>query len=141
MTEAHPSAAAAHPDTMPPVIVLGRGITALGVIRSLARIGVVAYLVGADDGVVRHSRFYRALPGSQDEPPSVGELEGFLLGLTAQAAVLFPCSDDWVAAIGEIPADLAKRFPSSLAPPAALRTLIDKGTFALALRHAVALVP
>jgi predicted ATP-grasp superfamily ATP-dependent carboligase len=54
--------------------------------------------------------------------------------LDVPAAVLLPCSDDWAGAIGEMPGDLKARFPCSLAPRAALSTLIDKGTFAGVLR-------
>jgi predicted ATP-grasp superfamily ATP-dependent carboligase len=115
------------------VIVLGRGITALGVIRSLARSGLAAYVVGAGDDVVCRSRHYRPHPAGAGLRLCPAGLAPFLRDLQAPA-VLLPCSDDWVSAIGELSPDLQERFPSSIATKAALRTLIDKGDFAGALR-------
>jgi D-aspartate ligase len=113
-------------------LVLGRGITALGVIRSLRRLGITACLVGSDDGFVCHSRFYRGLsPAAQT--PTEANLTPFLRDLAGDPMVLIPCSDEWAAAVRALPADLAERFPSSLAPESALESLIDKGRFARTL--------
>jgi D-aspartate ligase len=113
------------------VLVLGRGITALGVVRSLGRLGISTYLVGSDLGFVRCSRFYRELEG---EGPTETTLCSFLRSTNKDSMVLLPCSDEWANAVRSLPSDLAERFPCSQAPKSALDPLIDKGGFVELLR-------
>jgi predicted ATP-grasp superfamily ATP-dependent carboligase len=54
------------------------------------------------------------------------QLADWLANIPLERAVLFPCSDEWVAAIGNLPDDLQSRFPSSIPPKWALDQLIDK---------------
>ena len=114
-------------------LVLGRGITALGVIRSLGRLGITAHLVGSDDGFVCHSRFHRGLSMEGAPAPTETTLTSFLRSLPRATLVLIPCSDEWAAAVRSLEPDLAERFPSSLAPESALQVFIDKGRFARVL--------
>lgn len=114
-------------ETRDAVLVLGRGITALGVVRSLGRLGLRAYLVGSDHGFERRSRFYREL---EELPPTEATLGSFLRGTRHGSMVLLPCSDEWASAVQALPPDLAERFPCSQPPKAALEPLIDKGGFA-----------
>jgi predicted ATP-grasp superfamily ATP-dependent carboligase len=55
-----------------------------------------------------------------------------------ERAVLLPCADDWVLQVANLPPQLRYRFPSSIAGPAAITCLVDKGGFAgLLQRHGI----
>src|SRR5690606_17421385 len=49
----------------PPALVLGTGITALGVVRALGRAGLPLHAASADAGFVRASRWYRPPPAGR----------------------------------------------------------------------------
>jgi D-aspartate ligase len=118
----------------PKVLVLGKGITALGALRSLAAGGRSAFLVGADEGFVLRSRHCRPLLGAGGRAPKEAQLSSFLEGLGAERMVLLPCSDGWASAVRALPPGLAERFPASIGPEESIHSLIDKGAFANALR-------
>lgn len=117
----------------PPALVLGRGITALGTLRSLARSGLTTFVAGNEDGWVASSRWYRVpqVTGAATLLPA--GLAGFLATLPFPRVVLFPCSDEWVAAVAELPAEAAGRCATSLAPRESLRVFLDKARFAQVL--------
>ena len=46
------------------------------------------------------------------------------------AAVLIPCSDQWVSAVAGLPPDLHERFPSAIPPAGAAAICVDKRRFA-----------
>ena len=115
-------------------LVLGKGITALGALRSLARAGRNGYLVSPENDFVLRSRHCRLLPAAGARAPTEAQLPAFLEGLGAEHMVLVPCSDGWASAVRALPPALAERFPASIAPHEALHSLIDKGAFAEALR-------
>lgn len=110
-----------------PALVLGTGITALGVIRSLGRAGIQAYCASSELAYVASSRWCRRPPTSLDR---YAALAPFLDHLPYERAVLFACSDDWVMAASRLNGEVAERFPISQAPSAALATCLDKGRFA-----------
>ncbi len=118
----------------PAALVLGKGITALGVLRSLALAGRAAFLVSADEGFVSASRHCRLLPRGLGRVANESELPALLQRLGSEPMVLVPCSDGWASAVRALPRGLAERFPASIAPPEALHGLIDKSAFAEALR-------
>src|SRR5262252_2771209 len=93
-----------------PVIVLGSGITPLGVLRILRRAGIPSYLAQPGDPLLRRSRWYRPLPGGdllrEDET-----VEAWLERLPFERAVLLPCSDRWITRIAELPPHYRNRFP------------------------------
>jgi D-aspartate ligase len=101
--------------------------------RSLARAGRKAFLVGADDGFVLRSRHCRPLLTAPGRAPREAQLSDFLGNLEAERMVLVPCSDGWASAVGALPPELKERFPASIAPREALHSLIDKGAFAKVL--------
>jgi len=122
-----------------PVIILSGGVTGLGVLRTFARQGIPAYVYAtplADP--IRHSRWYRALPGTDDRlpcsVPSVALLEKVLADSQLHGAFLCACSDDWnrvVAAFAERPAgNFVSMAPSGLA----LEILQNKGNLARLLQ-------
>ena len=121
---------------MTPVLVLGGGLTVLGVIRTLGRAGIPTYVLTDQDDFVRHSRWFRAAPGSRGGKWGDHGLAPFLDASPIEAAVLMPCSDVWAMRVARLEPRLTARFVSSQAPAAALETLLDKGRFAGALREA-----
>ena len=60
-----------------PAIVLGRGYTGLGTLRSLAMAGIPAYVACPPGDLVTRSRWYRPLPGMGT--PQASQLPGFAL--------------------------------------------------------------
>lgn len=112
----------------PPVLILGGGLTALGVLRLLGRRGIEAYVWPPATDFVRHSRWYRAAPiqpGADGTDP-VAVLQAVRL----PRAVLVPVSDAWAMTVAALPAALTRRFPASTPRPEVLRRLVDKGEFA-----------
>jgi D-aspartate ligase len=116
-----------------PALVLGAGISALAVLRSLGRSGVPVFMAGADTALVRRSRWYRPAPG--DAELRVGLAE-YLRTSVLSRAVLFGCTDRWAETLAALPADLASRFPAVVAEPGVLGALTDKEAFAEAARAA-----
>lgn len=122
----------ASPSVRPPVpvLVLGKGMTALGVIRVLGRRGIPLFVAGAGREIVTRSRFYRPLPG---EPLGVTRgstnLAEWLQTLDFERMVLLPCSDGWAMAVSQLPDGLRSRFPASVAETSRLVRLVDKGAF------------
>lgn len=109
---------------------MGTGITVLGVIRALSRAKVPVYCLCENLENVAYSRYYRRL--SYDIPllTSSDNLERYLERLPLERAVLMPCSDNWVQAVGQLSPALRERFPSVQAELDPLERLIDKGRFA-----------
>ncbi|MFQ5499366.1 MAG: hypothetical protein ACE5FH_06810 [Candidatus Zixiibacteriota bacterium] len=111
-----------------PVVVLGTGITALGVIRSLGRAGITAYCLSADLKFVAHSRYCRAL--SAVAPlRSLNQLEVALNKLPFNRAILIPCTDNWACQIALLDRQLAERYPSCLPSSKTLECFTDKSSF------------
>ncbi len=113
-----------------PVLVLGKGITALGAVQALGRRSTPLYVAGAPGSIVTSSRWYRRLPGEALEQESEAGLAARLEALDIPRLVLLPCSDAWVMAVSRLPARLRERFPASVAPTETLLRLTDKGRFA-----------
>lgn len=115
-----------------PVLVLGRGITALGVLRSFGRAGTPVYAAEAGDGMMARSRWYRPAPWGSGAPPDPESLADRLSDGShpLDRAVLLPCSDDWARAAGGLPEPLRERFPASVATPWVLDRFVDKLRFA-----------
>ncbi len=108
-----------------PALILGSGITALGVMRTLGRAGVPLLVASSRPQEIRHSRWYRAAPGwGRGSAP--GELAGYLSSGRLERAVLFPCSDHAAMEVARLPSGFLERFPSYLPPLHALETLTDK---------------
>lgn len=117
-----------------PVIVLGGGVTGLGVLRAFARRGVSVCLLAPEGDLAWRSRYARrpAGGGGADE----AHLPGFLATLALERAVLVPCSDAWAGAVAALPREVAARFRSSSPSAEALRHLVDKSRFAELARRA-----
>lgn len=111
-----------------PALVLGNGITALGVQRILAKAGIPYFVVDRQDPFLTRSRRYRPLPTGTDsvDPPG---LEPWLRQLPLDTAVLLPCSDHWAMAAARLQPELEKRFPASVAASDVLERFVDKALF------------
>jgi len=108
-------------------LVLGSGITALGVLRTLSESDVDAVALPDVDRVTRRSRWFRAGPSvlsgiSPDTLPQA--LESLPV-----PTVLMPCSDIWVRTVAALPAGIRVHYPASVAPIQALDLLVDKSRF------------
>lgn len=112
----------------PPVLVFGRGITALGVLRTLGRRGVRAYLVSESPGILRRSRWYRTPPGADPGGrPTPATLARWLEdGCRLEMAVLIACSDTWARSVVALPDRLADSYPASVPDAEVLATFLDK---------------
>jgi predicted ATP-grasp superfamily ATP-dependent carboligase len=112
-----------------PALILGNGITALGVQRILADARLPYFSVEKDDPFVVRSRYYRPLPhaGARVEPENI---DTWLSRLPLSRAVLIPCADAWVRAVADLSPELRHRFPASIASLDAIERLVDKGRFA-----------
>ena len=118
-----------------PVVVLGEGVTALGVLRAFGRKGIPVHAPCSRKDPMRHSRFFRPLPGfvsadgrglAADPAPLAEALQASGL----ERAVLCACSDHFCAAVAALPPALDERFPRCMPASATLDVLQDKGHFA-----------
>jgi D-aspartate ligase len=115
----------------PTVLVLGSGITVLGVLRALSQAKVDAFVLPDVDRVTRRSRWFRAGPPALSglKPDTLARgLEGL-----PDRTVLMPCSDLWVRTVAALPAEVRNHYPASVAPVEALDILVDKASFASTL--------
>jgi D-aspartate ligase len=121
-----------------PVIILSGGVTGLGVLRTFARQGIPSYVYAAGtEDPIRHSRWYRAVPGSDDRAslptPSVSALEKALVDSQLPGAFICACSDEWnriVAAYSESQSNFVSMAPSRIA----LEIVQNKGNLAMLLQ-------
>lgn len=118
-----------------PVIVLGSGVTALGVCRALGRAGIPNYLVNPDRDFSIRSRWVRMIDRPVQESSEPTALERFLRELDFERAVLMPCSDRWSNAVAGLGAALHDRFPASMSSGSAVGILTDKGRLRAALER------
>lgn len=113
-----------------PAIVVGRGPTGLGTLRSLVLAGIPAYVACPADDLAAHSRWYRPVPGGVPWDGSVGpDALDILRAMPLARAVLIPGRDDAALWLADLPRDLAERFPVSSSPRSSLEILQDKSRF------------
>ena len=110
-----------------PALIVGQTVTAVGTLRSLARVGIEAFTVTAPGEIVRHSRWYRPIPGHEALLPEA--IVEWLPDVVVDRAVLFPCSDHAVWQASRIAEDVKDHISMSISSTAVLETLIDKGRF------------
>jgi predicted ATP-grasp superfamily ATP-dependent carboligase len=123
-----------HSDSTP-AIVLGRGYTGLGAMRSLGQAGIPAWIACPARDLATRSRSYRALPGTSPWDGTIDDsAHERLRALPFEQAVLIPGADDaalWTADIAG--SALSTRFRSSSSSRATLEILQDKDRFAACL--------
>ncbi len=109
-----------------PVLVLGGGVTALGLCRTLGRAGIPNYLINSDGDFANLSRWVQPINVAATESADVTGLIQLLGSLDFERAVLMPCSDQWSNAVAGLPPDLRSRFPASVSSGHAVEVLTDK---------------
>lgn len=123
------------PHDTTPVLLLGEGLTLLGAVRCFGRAGIPAYVLTGADPMAKHSRWFRMLPAHELAHDAYDELPMVLRDLPLERAVLVPCSDHWVAAVGRLGEEFAERFPAVCSPADVIDLFIDKGGFARLLER------
>lgn len=122
-----------------PAIVMGRGPTALGILRSLQVAGIPAYVACPPGDIVTRSRWYRPTPGDLpwDGQPGDHALAA-LRAMPLDKAVIIAGADDAALWLADLPSsDLGDRFLVSTSSRDAQELLQDKAIFAgyLAAAH------
>lgn len=113
-----------------PVIVIGRGFTALGVLRCLHLAGIDAHVACPPGDYATRSRWYRPTPGPRAWRGELGAAaEEILAGMPVSEAVLIPAADDVALWVAELPASLRGRFHVSTSSRQTLDILQDKSRF------------
>jgi len=116
----------------PPVLILGTGITVLGLVRSLGMAGIPSYCLSKNPEIEAYSRWYRTLPES--ELIAEGEpLNSFLENVNIGKAVLIPCNDHWTHKVASLTDSLKESFLTSQSELETLKLFTDKASFAKTL--------
>lgn len=113
-----------------PAIVVGRGLTGIGTLRSLVLAGIPAYVACPPGDLVTHSRWYRPLPGAGWDGSIDVQSEARLQALPLTRAVLIAGADDaalWLAERSQRGSDA--RFSVSSSSTQTLEILQDKYRF------------
>lgn len=118
-----------------PAIVVGRGPTALGILRCLHLAGVPAYVACPPGDHVTRSRWYRPTPGPTAWDGSIGpHASDILHSMPLTEAVLIPGVDDAALWLADMPqSELGARFRVSTSSRQSQETLQDKSRFAALL--------
>ena len=115
--------------TRPPAILVGANVvTAISVIRSLARHGVEVYLLCNEGAVPARSRYARRLETDPSLPQQEAWLD-YLLGPRSEGlrgAVLLPCNDDALELLSRRREELSARYLLDICDPQAQRAMLDK---------------
>ncbi len=121
-----------------PAIVLGRGPTALGILRCLTMVGIPAYVACPASDHVTHSRWYHPTPGRSAWDGSLGpHAYGLLRHMPLQKAVLIAGADDAALWLTDLPStELASRYVLSTSSRETQEILQDKSRFSTFLESA-----
>lgn len=119
-----------------PAIVLGRGPTALGILRSLKLAGIPAYVACPPGDHVSRSRWFRPTPGATPWDGSTGaHAWDILRDMPLPEAVLIAGADDAALWLADLPNHaLGMRFRTSTSSRQTQEILQDKSRFAALLR-------
>jgi predicted ATP-grasp superfamily ATP-dependent carboligase len=102
-------------------------------LRLLGRAGIPLYSLSAVPSHESRSRWFRPLPRACESLAAGATLAEALEATSLERAVLLPCSDSLVAAVSQLAAPLAARFPSATPQTAAVTQLTSKKKFAMLL--------
>jgi predicted ATP-grasp superfamily ATP-dependent carboligase len=119
-----------------PALLLGCGVTLLGVMRCLGRSRIPAYCLSGGLGFEKSSRWYRPLGPGIGAYAGAKELEDVLSSLRFERAVLIACSDQWTIETPRISETLKARYRTSMAETGVVRRFINKSEFAKLLAAA-----
>ena len=116
-----------------PAIILGRGDTALGAMRCLARQGKTVLTATVASDLATKSRYFHPAFSRDDRRLDAGWNEDsydILSEMSVDRGVLVPCSDAAATWVAEMPDKLRERFPSSSPSKQCLDIVQDKRNFA-----------
>ncbi len=114
-----------------PAIVLGSGVTALGVLRSLGREKIpVFHIPISTNDFALFSRWSHRIADDTLPYTNLEELEAFLLNLNIHQGVLFPCFDSMVMDLARLKPNISSKYYTVTPSLNTLEYLIDKGNFA-----------
>lgn len=118
-----------------PAIVLGRGATALGILRCLHIAGIPACVACPAGDLTTHSRWSRPTPGSAPWDGTLGsQAYDALRNMPLDEAVLIPGADDAALWLTDLPqSDLGTRFSLSTSSRETQEILQDKARFSVHL--------
>ena len=119
-----------------PAIVMGRGPTALGILRCLQLAGIPAYVACPKGDQVTHSRWYHPTPGAQPWDGGLGQnAYATLREMPLNQAVLILGADDAALWSADIPqSEVGQRFRVSTSSLQTQEILQDKSRFATFLK-------
>jgi len=109
-----------------PVGLIGSGLTLLGTVRSLAKVGIETYCISSDSSSASSSRFFHSIKSYQEGDLSDHMIAHTLEMLPWKQIVLMPCSDKWIPIISKLSRENPTRYLSSLPPPEQIDNLVDK---------------
>lgn len=118
-----------------PVIIMGQGATALGILRAVTMAGIPAYVACPPDDLTTQSRWYRPVPGAPWDGRPGPAAEDALRATPLERAVLIAGADDIALWLASLPPDLQERFAVSTASHAVQALLQDKAAFARHVEH------
>jgi D-aspartate ligase len=125
------------PDGAPavPVVVLGIGPTALGVVRCLGRAGLQPHLVSAAGDIAARSRWARGRTHHFEDASYADQLDELRRIPGVERLVRIPCTDLWAQAVADVAGDSRAFFATSAPTSAVVEQLVDKLHFAQALER------
>jgi D-aspartate ligase len=116
-----------------PAVVLGNGLTVLGVLRCFGRKGIPAYCISSQLGFERRSRWCRRLGPGVETFASAPDLERVLDSLPFERMFVIACSDHWTMEATRISAGCKDRFLTCLPESDVIKRFVDKAGFAALL--------
>jgi predicted ATP-grasp superfamily ATP-dependent carboligase len=119
-----------------PAIVLGRGPTALGILRCLQLAGIPAYVACPASDLATRSRWFRPTPGPTPWDGAIGpHAYDVLRNMPLAEAVLIAGADDAALWLADLPhSELGNRFKVSSSSRLSQEILQDKSCFAAFLK-------
>ena len=109
-----------------PPVVLGGGITGLGVVRSLGKAGLYPHLVCEPGDFAARSRWVRGRTLELEDTLDIASLVRELTASRLESAVLIPCTDPWCHGVVELPESASQRYPTSMPSRETVELLLDK---------------
>lgn len=117
----------------PPAVLLGTGLTVLGVLRCLGRVGIPAVCISDAPDFEARSRWYAPGRVRVGAFATASDLAHALEQLPYRSGVLIPCSDHWTVEATRLPEAVRARFPACLPATDVVEALVDKARFREAL--------
>jgi D-aspartate ligase len=125
-----------HSQNSVPALLLGTGVTVLGVMRCLGRKHIPLYCLSEKPEMEAYSRWRRTFPQKIREFGETSDLERVLETVPLREGVLIGCSDQWAIEVSRLGAALRDRFHACLPRAGVIRRFVNKGGLAELLETA-----